>query len=111
MTNRVSLQDRLFSFTNRFRPLLIQLFLKITKHLEKLTFSGDRVSGWIVPTSGLVVGKDCPSSASSMRMSGRGGQTVPVPLAAIDLPLAVAAVVAWEAFFFRGAIFDVGEAF
>jgi len=36
---RISLHDSLLAFTNCLSPLLIQLFLEVGEHLEKLTFS------------------------------------------------------------------------
>ena len=45
----VSLQDNLLTFTNRLHPLLIQLILEASEHLEKLTFSGEPCLGLVAP--------------------------------------------------------------
>ena len=47
--SRVSLQGILLTFTNRLRPLLVQLFLEAGEHLEKLTFGGELSLGLIGP--------------------------------------------------------------
>ena len=48
----VSLQGSQFTFTNRLRPLLLQLFLEAGKHLEKLIFGRERCLGLIGPLLG-----------------------------------------------------------
>ena len=44
-----SLQASLFTFMNRIRSLLIQLFLEATEHLEVLTFDGESCLGLVGP--------------------------------------------------------------
>ena len=47
MSCHISLQDSLLTFMNRLRPLLIQFFLEVDEHLEKLTSNEEPCHGLV----------------------------------------------------------------
>ena len=110
-SSRVSFPGMLLTYTNCLRSLLLQLFLEIGEHLEKLIFNGAPCFRLINPylehgSWGRKLFVDFFDMSER-----RGGWTAPVPLAATNLPLVVVAMVALEVLFLEGAIFDIDEAF